>query len=59
MDQERKKQILAAEADFIDTERLCRALAENGVYVVGKLGRSSSPTRTKAMLDATGLDELD
>lgn len=37
MDPDRKRQILNAEERFILRERLNRALAEKGVYVVGRL----------------------
>lgn len=37
MDSDRKHQIIAAEAAFASRERLARALAEEGFYVVGKL----------------------
>lgn len=37
MDQDRKRQILAAERAFAKTDQLARALAEGGVYVLGKL----------------------
>jgi len=42
MDPDRKHQILAAEDAYINTERLARALAENGFYVIGKLSPSAS-----------------
>jgi len=37
MDQDRKRQILAAEAAFAKKDQLAKALAEGGVYVLGKL----------------------
>jgi hypothetical protein len=37
MDQDRKREILAAEAAFAKKDQLAKALAEGGVYVLGKL----------------------
>lgn len=37
MDPDRKRQIISAEERFTLRERLSRALAEKGVYVLGKL----------------------
>lgn len=37
MDADRKRQILTAEDRFAQLERLRRALADKGVYVVGRL----------------------
>jgi hypothetical protein len=37
MEQNRKQAILAAEIAFAKKDRLARALAESGIYVLGKL----------------------
>jgi hypothetical protein len=42
MDQDRKREILAAEAAFAKKDQLARALAEGGVYVLGKLSGPGS-----------------
>jgi hypothetical protein len=43
MDPDRKRQILNAEERFTLRERLSRALAERGVYVVGRLTTEPGP----------------
>ena len=37
MDQDRKREILAAEVAFAKKDQLAKALAEGGVYVLGRL----------------------
>lgn len=43
MDPDRKRQILNAEDRFTLRERLSRALAEKGIYVMGRLTHDTQP----------------
>ena len=51
MDPDRKRQILNAEERFTLRERLSRALAEKGVYVLGKLTHDIRPNAMRGTPD--------
>jgi len=57
MDQDRKRAILAAEAAFEKRDRLAKALAESGVYVLGELnGPGSDVEIERRPLDVSAPD---
>lgn len=55
MTPDRKRQILTAEALFASRERLSRALAEKGFYIVGRLTNETPDLDIRKSSDLCGV----